>query len=163
MGLGLHLGPCSVGNMGSIRRFDYSILGDTVNLASRLEGASKAFQTDIVASSAVRDAAPDFAWIDLGRVRVLGKSEATQVFALAGDSGAAGSDSYVCWRKAHDLMREDYESGRFEVAAERASTLARSVPEPWPALYVALEERYLTLAREGLQDNWSSVWNLSSK
>lgn len=163
MGLGLHLGPCSVGNMGSVRRFDYSILGDTVNLASRLEGASKAFQTDIVASSAVRDAAPDFAWIDLGWVRVLGKSEATQVFALAGDGGAAGSDSYVRWRKAHDLMREDYESGQFEVAAERASTLARSVPEPWPALYVALEERYLTLAREGLQDNWSSVWNLSSK
>jgi len=163
MGLGLHLGPCSVGNMGSIRRFDYSILGDTVNLASRLEGASKAFQTDIVASGAVRDATPDFAWIDLGRVRVLGKSESTQVFALAGDGGVAGSDSYVRWRKAHDLMREDYESGRFEVAAERASTLARSVPEPWPSLYVALEERYLTLAREGLQDNWSSVWNLSSK
>ena len=43
MGLGLNLGPCSVGNMGSIRRFDYSILGDTVNLASRLEGASKGF------------------------------------------------------------------------------------------------------------------------
>ncbi|WP_292532570.1 CHASE2 domain-containing protein [Methylocystis sp.] len=163
MGLGLHLGPCSVGNMGSIRRFDYSILGDTVNLASRLEGASKAFQTDIVASGAVRDAAPDFAWIDLGRVQVVGKSEATHVFAIAGDSGVAGSDSYVRWHNAHDLMRQDYESGRFEVAAERASALAKSVPEPWLALYVALEERYLMLAREGLQVNWSSVWKLSSK
>jgi adenylate cyclase len=163
MGLGLHLGPCSVGNMGSIRRFDYSILGDTVNLASRLEGASKAFQTDIVASGAVRDAAPDFAWIDLGRVRVLGKSEATEVFAIAGDSGMAGSDSYVRWRKSHDLMREEYESGRFDAAAERASALARSVSEPWPALYVALEERYRMLAGEELQVNWSSVWNLSSK
>ncbi len=163
MGLGLHLGPCSVGNMGSVRRFDYSILGDAANLASRLEGATKAFQTDIVASGAVRDAAPDFAWIDLGRVRVLGRSEATQVFALAGDSGAAASDSYVRWRKAHDLMRQEYESGQFEYAAARASQLAQSVPEPWPALYVALEERYRTLAREGLQDNWSSVWTLSSK
>jgi adenylate cyclase len=149
--------------MGSIRRFDYSILGDTVNLASRLEGASKAFQTDIVASGAVRDAAPDFAWIDLGRVRVLGKSEATEVFAIAGDSGMAGSDSYVRWRKSHDLMREEYESGRFDAAAERASALARSVSEPWPALYVALEERYRMLAGEELQVNWSSVWNLSSK
>jgi adenylate cyclase len=163
MGLGLHLGPCSVGNMGSIRRFDYSILGDTVNLASRLEGASKAFQTDIVVSGAVRDAAPDFAWIDLGKVQVVGKSEATHVFALAGDSGVAGSDSYVRWRNAHDLMRRDYESGRFEVAAKQASALAQSVPEPWLALYVALEERYLTLAREGLKVNWSSVWKLSSK
>ncbi|MGD9656408.1 MAG: CHASE2 domain-containing protein [Methylocystis sp.] len=163
MGLGLHLGPCSVGNMGSIRRFDYSILGDSVNLASRLEGASKAFQTDIVASAAVRDAAPDFAWIDLGQVRVVGKSEATEVFAIAGDSGMAGSDSYVRWRNAHDLMRQEYESGRFEAAAERASALAQAVSEPWPALYVAMEERYRKLAREGLQVNWSSVWNLSSK
>ncbi|MGJ0395882.1 MAG: CHASE2 domain-containing protein [Methylocystis sp.] len=163
MGLGLHLGPCSVGNMGSLRRFDYSILGDTVNLASRLEGASKAFQTDIVASGAVRDAAPDFAWIDLGRVRVVGKSEATEVFAIAGDGDVAGSDSYVRWRNSHDLMRQEYESGRFDAAAERASALGRSVPEPWPALYAALEERYRTLAREGLQVNWSSVWTLSSK
>ncbi len=163
MGLGLHLGPCSVGNMGSIRRFDYSILGDNVNLASRLEGASKAFQTDIVASGAVRDAAPDFAWIDLGRVRVVGKNEATEVFAIAGDSGMAASDSYVRWRNFHNLMRQEYESGRFDAAAERASALAQSVPEPWPALYVALEERYRMLAREGLQLNWSSVWTLSSK
>ncbi|MBM3652715.1 MAG: adenylate/guanylate cyclase domain-containing protein, partial [Alphaproteobacteria bacterium] len=163
MGLGLHLGPCSVGNMGSIRRFDYSILGDTVNLASRLEGASKAFQTDIIASGAVRDAAPDFAWIDLGRVRVVGKSEATEVFAIAGDRELAVSDSYVRWRNSHDLMREEYELGRFEAAAERASALAQSVPEPWPALYAALEERYRLLAREGMQANWSSVWTLSSK
>ncbi|MGZ9115694.1 MAG: adenylate/guanylate cyclase domain-containing protein, partial [Methylocystis sp.] len=163
MGLGLHLGPCSVGNMGSIRRFDYSILGDTVNLASRLEGASKAFQTDIVASGAVHDAAPDFSWLDLGRVRVVGKSEPTRVFALVGDSEVVVSDSYVRWRKSHDLMRQEYESGRFEAAAEGASALARSVPEPWPALYVVLEQRYRGLAREGSQDNWSSVWNLSSK
>lgn len=163
MGLGLNLGPCSVGNMGSIRRFDYSILGDTVNLASRLEGASKAFQTDIVASGAVHDAAPDFSWLDLGRVRVVGKNEPTRVFALAGDRETAVSDSYVRWRKSHDLMRQEYESGRFEAAAEGASALARSVPEPWPALYVVLEQRYRGLAREGSQDNWSSVWNLSSK
>ncbi len=163
MGLGLHLGPCSVGNMGSIRRFDYSILGDTVNLASRLEGASKAFQTDIIVSGAVRAAAPDFAWLDLGQVRVVGRSEATPVFALAGDLNAAKSEMYVRWRKAHDLMREDYEAGRFDAAAERASALAQTLPRPWPALYVVLRERYSALAREGLQDGWSSVWNLASK
>jgi len=163
MGLGLHLGPCSVGNMGSIRRFDYSILGDTVNLASRLEGASKAFQTDIVASGAVRDAVPDFAWIDLGRVRVVGKSEPTRVFGLAGDSDAADSDSYVRWRKSHDLMRQEYESAQFEAAAERAGALARSVSQPWIPLYVALEARYRRLAGERAPDSWTSVWNLSSK
>lgn len=163
MGLGLHLGPCSVGNMGSIRRFDYSILGDNVNLASRLEGASKAFATDIIVSSAIRDVVPDMAWLDLGRIVVVGRSEATHVFALAGDAEFTQSDTYVRWRTAHDEMREEYEMGRFAAAAARASALAQSVPGAWASLYVALEKRYSGLAREGLQESWSSIWNLQSK
>lgn len=163
MGLGLHLGPCSVGNMGSIRRFDYSILGDTVNLASRLEGASKAFHTDVIASAAIRDAAPEMAWLDLGRIVVVGKTEPTHVFALAGDTNLRQSELYVRWRKAHDAMRDDHESGRFAAAAAAASALAQTLPAPWPALYVAMEQRYSALAREGLQEGWSSVWNLRNK
>jgi len=162
-GIGLHLGPCSVGNMGSIRRFDYSILGDNVNLASRLEGASKAFTTDILASAAVREATPDMAWLDLGRIMVVGKSEPTRVFALAGDEVTAKSRLYVRWRTSHDAMLDDYEDGRFAAAAACASALAQTLSEPWPALYVALEKRYSMLAREGLQEPWSSVWNLTSK
>lgn len=163
MGLGLHFGPCSVGNMGSIRRFDYSILGDTVNIASRLEGASKLFATDIIASGAVRDAAPDMAWLGLGRIRVVGKSEPTEVFALAGGNDAASAELYVRWRKEHAAMREDYESRRFAAAAERASALGPSLPAPWPALYVALAQRYSALAREDLPEGWTSVWNLEDK
>ncbi|WP_036287329.1 CHASE2 domain-containing protein [Methylocystis sp. ATCC 49242] len=162
-GVGLHLGPCSVGNMGSIRRFDYSILGDTVNLTSRLEGASKAFGTDVIASAAIRDAAPDMAWLDLGRIVVVGKTEPTHVFALAGGPDTAESELYVRWRTSHDAMRDDCESGRFAEAAARASTLAQTLPSPWPALYVALEQRYSMLARAGLQEAWSPVWNLESK
>jgi adenylate cyclase len=163
MGLGLHLGPCSVGNMGSIRRFDYSILGDTVNLASRLEGASKAFATDVIASQAIRDAAPEVAWLDLGRITVVGRSEPTRVFALAGDSAFVGSETYVRWRTAHDEMRAEYEAGRFAVAATQASALTRTLPDPWPALYLALERRFSEEARQGLREGWSPVWNLKFK
>ncbi len=163
MGLGLNLGPCSVGNMGSIRRFDYSILGDNVNLASRLEGASKAFATDIVVSEAVRDAVPDMAWLALGRIVVVGRSEATQVFALAGDRDFAQAESYVRWRTAHDAMLAEYEAARFDDAAMSASALARTLPGAWPAFYMALEKRYSALAQEGLQVGWSSIWNLRSK
>jgi adenylate cyclase len=163
MGLGLNLGRASVGNMGSIRRFDYSILGDNVNLASRLEGASKAFATDIVVSSAVRDAAPDMAWLDLGRIVVVGRIEPTHVFALAGDESFSRTDSYVRWRTAHDEMRAEYEAGRFDAAAARAETLAQMLPGAWPALYLGMEQRYSKLAREGLQEGWSSIWNLQSK
>ncbi|WP_363349203.1 adenylate/guanylate cyclase domain-containing protein [Methylocystis echinoides] len=163
MGCGLNLGPCNVGNMGSVRRFDYSILGDNVNLASRLEGASKAFGTDIIASGAVRDAAPDLAWLDLGRIVVVGRSEPTQVFALAGDAHFATSQPYVRWRTSHQEMMAEYEAGRFEAAAARAAELARTRPGLWASLYAALEKRYAGLARDGVREGWSSVWNLTSK
>lgn len=163
MGVGLHCGPCSVGNMGSVRRFDYSILGDTVNVASRLEGATKIFRTDILVSDVVSDAAPEMAWLPLGDVRLMGRVEPTRTFALAGDAVFAQSEMYVRWRKAHDEMLGDYESGRFAAAAARASALRQSVTEPWPVLYLVLEQRYLALATEGLQQGWSPVWTLQSK
>lgn len=163
MGCGLNFGPCSVGNMGSTRRFDYSILGDNVNLASRLEGASKAFGTDIIASGAVRDAAPDMAWLDLGRIVVVGRSEPTRVFALAGDAQFASSAMYVRWRTSHDQMLQDYEAARFDLAAGRAAELAQTLSGLWPGLYKVLEKRYSSLVPEGLAEGWSPIWNLTSK
>ena len=163
MGLGLNLGPCSVGNMGSVRRFDYSILGDNANLASRLEGASKVFATDIIASGAVRDAVPDMAWLDLGRIAVLGRAEPSRVYALAGDADHARTRMYVRWRTSHDAMRAHYEKARFAEAAAGARRLAELAPPPWPALYLALEKRYAKLIWEDLREGWSSVWTLDSK
>ncbi|MGJ0506479.1 MAG: CHASE2 domain-containing protein [Methylocystis sp.] len=163
MGCGLNFGPCSVGNMGSARRFDYSILGDNVNLASRLEGASKAFGTDIIAAGAVRHEAPEMAWLDLGQIVVVGRSEPTHVYALAGDAKFAGDAAYVRWRTAHEEMLEEYLSARFASAAERAAALSQTLSGLWPGLYKALEKRYSGLAREGAQGDWSPVWNLTSK
>lgn len=163
MGCGLNLGPCNVGNMGSTRRFDYSILGDNVNLASRLEGASKAFAIDIIASGAVRDATADMAWLDLGQIVVVGRSEPTRVYALAGDAKFAETDMYVRWRTAHQEMLEEYLGTRFGSAAQRASDLSRTVSGLWPGLYKALEKRYSGLDRDGVQGDWSPVWNLTSK
>lgn len=163
MGCGLNRGPCSVGNMGSARRFDYSILGDNVNLASRLEGASKLLGVDILVSSAVRDAAPDMAWLDLGRIVVVGRKEPTGVHALAGDQIFATSQEFLLWRAAHDEMFAHYEARRFAEAEERARILARAHPGLWDALYATLEKRYASLDVETTAENWSPVWNLSSK
>ena len=67
------------------------------------------------------------------------------------------------WRTAHDEMQAEYEAGRFVPAAERAAEFARTRPGLWASLYMALEKRYAGLAREGVKDNWSPVWNLTSK
>ena len=146
MGIGVNAGPCSVGNMGSTRRFDYSVLGDTVNLASRLEGVSKLFDVDIIASASVRDAATEGAWLGLGEIVVIGRSAPTAIFAIAGDDALARTVAFRDWRAAHDEMLEHYRARRFGEAAALATRLSAQVAPSWRGLYMRLENRYAALA-----------------
>jgi adenylate cyclase len=163
MGIGLNLGPCNVGNMGSIRRFDYSILGDTVNLASRLEGVCKIFGVDVVASAAVRDAAAEFAWLDLGRVIVKGRRSPTAIFTIVGDAMAAMKSEFLEWKESHDTMLRAYEAREFADAAKQAERLASHVVAPWQELYVGLQARYAVLAKTDVDSTWSPIRALEDK
>ena len=81
--IGINSGEAVVGNLGSRRRFNYSVMGDTVNLASRLEGANKFYGTTIIAAEAtVRLAGEGFVWRELDAVRVKGRTQALKIFEL---------------------------------------------------------------------------------
>lgn len=83
MGIGINTGDCVVGNMGSTRRFDYSCLGDSVNLASRLEGASKGYGVALLLGEATAAAvARRFTTIELDRITVKGRTEPSPVFTV---------------------------------------------------------------------------------
>jgi adenylate cyclase len=117
VGIGLNTGVCVVGNMGSDLRFDYSVLGDSVNLASRLEGQSKEYGFPIIVGSRTALAVKDrFAILELDFIMVKGKKEPEVIYAIAGREDTAQSGRFQRLRNLTIEMLACYRSRDWEGA-----------------------------------------------
>ena len=129
IGIGINTGDCVVGNMGSDVRFNYSVLGDPVNLAARLEGETKVYGVPIlVGDETARRAAGRFATVELDRVLVKGKTEPAVVHAVLRDTTAGPDGIDAETRAAHQAFLDDFYAGRKADAAARSDRLARRLP-----------------------------------
>ncbi|MEZ5925162.1 MAG: adenylate/guanylate cyclase domain-containing protein [Hyphomicrobiaceae bacterium] len=119
LGIGLNTGTCCVGNLGSEQRFDYSVIGDDVNVASRLQDLTKDYGLEIIVGESTRRHAPDLAYLPLGTVQVRGKVAPTAIFALIGDADLARNPSFADFLAMH----ADLETALANGHAERAESL----------------------------------------
>ena len=109
VGVGLNTGSCVVGNMGSDLRFDYSVLGDTVNLASRLEGQTKTYGLPIIIGARTAEAVKDkFALLEVDFITVKGKTEPEVIYTILGRREVAASSQFARLYEASVKMLESY-------------------------------------------------------
>ena len=142
MGIGLNFGACSVGNMGSIQRFDYSALGDPVNVAARLEALTKAYAVDVLATVSVVERTHDYAWLEIDEIKVKGRSAPTKLFALAGAAEIARSGAFQAWAQSHARMLDASRDGHSREAAAMARDIAGRCKPQWRGLYEILARTY---------------------
>ncbi|MEO8421607.1 MAG: adenylate/guanylate cyclase domain-containing protein, partial [Hyphomicrobium sp.] len=101
LGIGLNTGDCCVGNVGSPQRFDYSILGDVVNVASRLESETKTYGVPIIVGEKTALDAKELAFLEIASVKVRGKERPERIYALIGEETVERSNDFAELKGAH--------------------------------------------------------------
>jgi adenylate cyclase len=165
VGVGLNTGTCVVGNMGSDMRFDYSVFGDSVNLASRLEGQSKEYGFPIIVGSKTALAVKDkFAILELDFIMVKGKKEPEVIYAIAGREDTAHSGRFQRLRNLTIEMLACYRSRDWEGALE-AIERGRKTDDAnaLKLLYNLYEARIRGYQKNPPPEDWNGAFALLTK
>ncbi len=162
-GIGLNTGECAVGYMGSVQVPAYSAIGEEANIASRLEGACKIFEVDIICSETTRAKALEFAWLEINSVLLKNKVKPVGLYALIGGVDLAKSDEFAKLSRVHSAMLGAYRNRDFARALTLASEGAALAPDAVRGLYGYNGRRFAQLAESSSDPDWRPLIALDEK
>ena len=146
IGVGINSGSACVGNMGSMSRFNYSVVGDTVNVAARIESSCKAVGWPVLLSEDTAAACPDFALLEAGSIALKGKSEPAKLLALIGDETLAETTEWRELHQRHEKLLAALAGGKMESIEKLRQTCLDAAPD---GLGTDLETFYHQLTTAG--------------
>lgn len=160
MGLGINTDTVVVGNMGSDQRFDYTCLGDGVNLASRLEGQSKPYGVRLVVGpETAAQVAHKYMVLELDCIAVKGKTTGVNIFTIVPDH----RDSFLPARDRHNEMLSLYRNRKFDAAADLCKELKGEFDGFMDDYYEMWQERCAEVKKTRPSTEWDGVYRATSK
>jgi adenylate cyclase len=162
-GIGLNTGECVVGNLGSDQRFDYSVLGDDANVASRLEGQTKTYLVDVIIGERTAEQAPQFALLELDLIQVVGKTKPVRIFFLFGDESIATTEAFASLACAHGSMIAAYRGRQWAEALAQLEICRNQAPDTLRDFYLLYEERIADLVASPPPPAWDGVFAALTK
>jgi len=159
--IGINTGAMVVGNMGTAKKMDYTIMGNSVNLASRLEGVNKIYGTwTIISENTFNEYGKDFTTRTLDRVRVVNIKQPVRLYELIDEKGALDSEMEQALETYHAAL-ELFEKRDWDSAHKQFKEVVKLLPGDGPSDFFI--KRCIQYKRKGPEKDWDGVFNLTTK